>query len=153
MTYPWPHPAERLSRGRRACELAALAPGRHRRQKKKGNRGVLPPFPRHGGVARRKARQFRGEHIAEHPSIEVLKGCGPVWVRPARVSAGDRFPIVGIGASAGGVEALEGFFRGLPGQPGFAFVIVTHLSPDRESLLQRSSAASRACRSGSPPTA
>lgn len=45
------------------------------------------------------------------------------------------FPIVGIGASAGGIEALEGFFRGLPPDPGFAIVIVTHLSPERESLL------------------
>ncbi|HEX4765222.1 MAG TPA: CheR family methyltransferase [Lichenihabitans sp.] len=45
------------------------------------------------------------------------------------------FPIVGIGASAGGVEALEGFFRGVPDQPGLGFVIVTHLSPDRESTL------------------
>jgi two-component system CheB/CheR fusion protein len=45
------------------------------------------------------------------------------------------FPIVGIGASAGGVEALEGFFRGLPERPGLGFVIVTHLSPERESRL------------------
>src|SRR5882724_2706483 len=45
------------------------------------------------------------------------------------------FPVVGIGASAGGIEALEGFFRGLPASPGFAIVIVTHLSPERESLL------------------
>jgi two-component system CheB/CheR fusion protein len=45
------------------------------------------------------------------------------------------FPIVGIGASAGGIEALEGFFRGLPNKPGLAFVIVTHLSPERESVL------------------
>ncbi|MFL6836956.1 MAG: chemotaxis protein CheB, partial [Bradyrhizobium sp.] len=45
------------------------------------------------------------------------------------------FPVVGVGASAGGIEALEGFFRGLPPHPGFAIVIVTHLSPERESLL------------------
>ncbi|SAK81483.1 chemotaxis protein [Caballeronia glebae] len=45
------------------------------------------------------------------------------------------FPIVGIGASAGAVEALEGFFRGVPENPGFACVIITHLSPDRESML------------------
>ncbi|RYG35096.1 MAG: hypothetical protein EON93_07080, partial [Burkholderiales bacterium] len=43
--------------------------------------------------------------------------------------------IVGIGASAGGVEALGGFFSGLTDAPGLGFVIVTHLSPDRESLL------------------
>ncbi|MDR5799637.1 CheR family methyltransferase [Caballeronia sp. LZ001] len=45
------------------------------------------------------------------------------------------FPIVGVGASAGGVEALEGFFRGMPEKPGLACVIITHLSPDRISLL------------------
>ena len=45
------------------------------------------------------------------------------------------FPTVGIGASAGGIEALEGFFRGVPNDPGLAFVVVTHLSPDRESAL------------------
>ena len=46
-----------------------------------------------------------------------------------------RFPIVGVGASAGGVEALEGFFGGMPAKPGLALVIITHLSPERESKL------------------
>jgi two-component system, chemotaxis family, CheB/CheR fusion protein len=50
-------------------------------------------------------------------------------------SAANGFPIVGIGASAGGIEALEGFFRGVENDPGMAFVVVTHLSPDRESTL------------------
>jgi len=44
-------------------------------------------------------------------------------------------PIVGIGASAGGVEALEAFFRAMPADNGMGFVIVTHLPPDRDSLL------------------
>jgi two-component system CheB/CheR fusion protein len=44
-------------------------------------------------------------------------------------------PIVGIGASAGGVEALEAFFRAVPAENGMAFVVVTHLPPDRDSLL------------------
>jgi two-component system, chemotaxis family, CheB/CheR fusion protein len=51
------------------------------------------------------------------------------------MTVADTFPIVGIGASAGGIEALEGFFRGLPPAPGLALVVVTHLSPERESLL------------------
>ena len=51
------------------------------------------------------------------------------------MTARDSFPIVGIGASAGGIEALEGLLRGLPRDPGLALVIVTHLSPDRESVL------------------
>jgi len=46
-----------------------------------------------------------------------------------------RFPIVGIGASAGGVQALEGLFRGVPSDSDCAFVVVTHLSPDRKSML------------------
>ncbi len=46
-----------------------------------------------------------------------------------------RVPAVGIGASAGGVEALERLFRHLPGDTGLAFVVVTHLAPDRQSLL------------------
>jgi two-component system CheB/CheR fusion protein len=44
-------------------------------------------------------------------------------------------PIVGLGASAGGVEALEQFFKSLPADNGLAFVVVTHLAPDRQSML------------------
>ncbi|TXM66801.1 chemotaxis protein CheB, partial [Methylobacterium sp. WL120] len=47
----------------------------------------------------------------------------------------DYFPIVGIGASAGGIEAMQGFFRGVPEALGVAFVIVTHLSREHKSLL------------------
>lgn len=49
----------------------------------------------------------------------------------------ERFPIVGIGASAGGLGAFESFFAGLEevGLSGMAFVLVQHLSPDHESLL------------------
>ncbi len=45
------------------------------------------------------------------------------------------FPIVGIGASAGGVEALEGFFRDMPSDPGMAFVVVTHMPRGYETTL------------------
>ena len=45
------------------------------------------------------------------------------------------FPVVGIGASAGGLRALEGFFAPMPANPGMAFVVITHLAPDRKSLL------------------
>ena len=55
--------------------------------------------------------------------------------RDTRSNGADAFPIVGVGASAGGIEALEGLLRGMPANPGLALVIVTHLSPDRESLL------------------
>ncbi|MER8704062.1 CheR family methyltransferase [Mesorhizobium sp. M0323] len=50
-------------------------------------------------------------------------------------SQNGRFPIVGVGASAGGIPAMEGLFKGMTGGTGMAFVVVTHLSPERESLL------------------
>lgn len=46
-----------------------------------------------------------------------------------------KFPVVGIGASAGGIVAMEALFKGMPESARAAFVIVTHLSPERESLL------------------
>ncbi|MFO7606239.1 MAG: chemotaxis protein CheB, partial [Desulfurivibrionaceae bacterium] len=45
------------------------------------------------------------------------------------------FPIVGIGASAGGLQALEDFFGAVPEDCGMAFVVVTHLAPDHASIL------------------
>jgi two-component system CheB/CheR fusion protein len=46
-----------------------------------------------------------------------------------------QFPIVGVGASAGGLESLEKLFRALPGRTGAAFVVIQHLSPDYKSLM------------------
>ncbi|MDZ7794569.1 MAG: chemotaxis protein CheB [Spirochaetia bacterium] len=47
------------------------------------------------------------------------------------------FPIVGVGASAGGLAAFEAFFSGMPTEtdPGMAFVLVQHLAPDHKSML------------------
>ena len=45
------------------------------------------------------------------------------------------FPIVGIGASAGGLEALETFIDHLPASPGVAIVIIQHLSPKHKSIM------------------
>lgn len=45
------------------------------------------------------------------------------------------FPVVGIGASAGGLEALEELFREMPEDTGMAFVVVTHQHPGHASLL------------------
>ena len=43
--------------------------------------------------------------------------------------------VVGIGASAGGIEAFEGLFHYLPPDTGAAFVIVAHLAPNKVSML------------------
>ena len=43
--------------------------------------------------------------------------------------------IVGVGASAGGLEALERFLKAMPPDSGMAFVVIQHLSPDFKSLM------------------
>jgi len=48
---------------------------------------------------------------------------------------GELFPIVGVGASAGGLEAFTEFLRHLPLDTGMAFVLVQHLDPLHESAL------------------
>ncbi|HME54593.1 MAG TPA: CheR family methyltransferase [Candidatus Lokiarchaeia archaeon] len=45
------------------------------------------------------------------------------------------FPLVGIGASAGGIGALERFFENVPADSGMAFVILMHLDPTRDSIV------------------
>lgn len=45
------------------------------------------------------------------------------------------FPIVGIGASAGGLEALEQFFENMPENNGMAFVVIQHLDPDHVGIM------------------
>ena len=49
--------------------------------------------------------------------------------------AGAPFPIVGIGASAGGLEALELFLKNVSAESGLAFVIVQHLDPTHKGIL------------------
>ncbi len=45
------------------------------------------------------------------------------------------FPIVGMGASAGGLEAFNQFFRNITPDSGMAFVLVSHLDPSHVSIL------------------
>ncbi|PWA07176.1 chemotaxis protein CheB [Flavobacterium psychrotolerans] len=47
----------------------------------------------------------------------------------------NNFPIVGIGASAGGLETFELFFKNMPKNNGMAFVVVQHLDPTHAGLL------------------
>ena len=66
----------------------------------------------------------------ETPSVAVA-------TPPQVTEAAAAFPIVGIGASAGGLAAFQAFFSGMPGStdPGMAFVLVQHLAPNHDSIL------------------
>lgn len=54
---------------------------------------------------------------------------------PVRAENKGDFPIVGIGASAGGLEALEKFLGHVPEKSGMAFVIVQHLDPTHKGIM------------------
>src|ERR1035437_9980491 len=63
-----------------------------------------------------------------------LKSIGPSKVKPS-ASIESRFPIVCIGASAGGLEALEQFLGNVPENSGLAYVVIQHLDPTRKGML------------------
>ena len=46
-----------------------------------------------------------------------------------------QFPVVAIGASAGGLEAMTDLLKNLPSQTGMSFIYIQHLDPDHESML------------------
>ncbi|MCA1784731.1 MAG: chemotaxis protein CheR, partial [Desulfobacteraceae bacterium] len=77
------------------------------------------------------ARQTGHEQVENPPQLVETSANVPA------VIASSGFPIVGIGASAGGLAAFEAFFSGMPDidDPGMAFVIVQHLAPDHKSIL------------------
>lgn len=55
--------------------------------------------------------------------------------KPVNKSKASDFPIVGIGASAGGLEALELFFSNMPKDNGMAFVVIQHLDPNHVGIM------------------
>jgi two-component system CheB/CheR fusion protein len=54
---------------------------------------------------------------------------------PGFSRVGESFPIVGIGASAGGLEAFGSLLSALPADTGMAFVVISHLDPTHVSAL------------------
>jgi len=76
---------------------------------------------------------------AASPKKSEKKKKPPAAERSAIDSAKDQppaFHVVGVGASAGGLEALNGFFGAMPADSAMAFVVVQHLDPHHESLMK-----------------
>jgi two-component system CheB/CheR fusion protein len=77
--------------------------------------------------------------------VQVLKSMSSAGMAESKIpdslidniagSKANQFHIVGIGASAGGLEALEQFFTNLPESEGMAFVIIQHLDPDHKGIM------------------
>ncbi len=77
---------------------------------------------------------------SEVPTSALQGGPGEQASEGDAPYAGDAGPdqeffVVGVGASAGGLEALGKFFEGMPPDCGMAFVVIQHLSPDHRSFM------------------
>jgi two-component system CheB/CheR fusion protein len=81
-------------------------------------------------MKKKSSPERRRQRLANAVSKKTKKPQGSQSPAP-RVS----FPIVGIGASAGGLEALELFLSHVPKGSGMAFVIVQHLDPTRKGIM------------------
>ncbi|HEX2689066.1 MAG TPA: chemotaxis protein CheB, partial [Kofleriaceae bacterium] len=91
-------------------------------------------------MAKTSKRRTKQHRTAKRPGRpDPVSGRAPTPAIPPTTS--EVFPIVGIGASAGGLEALEQFLMHVPPQSGIAFVVVQHLDPESKGslieLLQR----------------
>src|ERR1017187_10306745 len=69
------------------------------------------------------------------PSITPKPGTAPADPEPPR--RGPSFPVAGVGASAGGLEAFTALLKALPADTGIAFVLVQHMDPTHESILPK----------------
>lgn len=73
--------------------------------------------------------------IRSRPSQSTSRQVKPQAKAQEVLTTNGPFPVVSIGASAGGLEAYTDFFRALPVQTGMAFVLVQHLDPSHHSML------------------
>ena len=94
-------------------------------------------------AAKKKPNRARSGPEREKPGCQSFSTASPTGRstfpddsgqnRDDRVRLG--FPVVGIGASAGGLDAFKKFFKAMPADCGMAFVLVPHLDPKHDSLM------------------
>jgi len=115
---------------------AAVAP-RSRRPAADGARPANATLPARPTNAARPANDIRASDVAIAAGVAESDGHAVVAVErgPEAVHKTAGFPIVGIGASAGGLEAFTQLLRELPDTTGMAFVLVQHLAPKYDSML------------------
>lgn len=85
---------------------------------------------------------MRSQRHPPHEGAETAPGSGEAAASGAahlvdEEPKADRFPIAGLGASAGGLDALRVLFAHLAVDPGIGFVVIQHLDPDRPSMLTK----------------
>jgi chemotaxis response regulator CheB len=86
-------------------------------------------------MALKKSRKKKTLPAKRTASRSDPKAAPPQAGAPFGVLPGSPFYIVAIGASAGGLEAFEQFFRNMPEDSNMAFVLIPHLSPEHKSIM------------------
>ncbi|MCB1762609.1 MAG: PAS domain S-box protein [Gammaproteobacteria bacterium] len=85
---------------------------------------------------KRRASDLKNSHSEKFSRLSLEQSEVSVERQKSRISlSSTKFTIVGIGASAGGLEAIEAFFQQMDPQSGMAFVLVQHLDPTHKSIL------------------
>lgn len=80
-------------------------------------------------AAKQNTRQASGNKEKSPATKQIRKAISPGQERVPG------FPIVGIGSSAGGLEALQELFTNMPSDTGMGFVVISHLDPSHISIL------------------
>jgi len=86
-------------------------------------------------MPKKKASLSRPDDTPTTPQIEDAVSAAPAQDETPRRPRAFKGYVVAIGASAGGLEALERFFDELPADCGAAIVVIQHLSPDHKSMM------------------
>jgi two-component system CheB/CheR fusion protein len=90
---------------------------------------------------RRPRKTLRGHDTKAVSAVDRKAGRAPSAKRAATIDPGRAqsafFPVVGVGASAGGLEAFTALLKALPADTGMSFVLIQHMDPTHESMLPR----------------
>ena len=77
----------------------------------------------------------RKDNGPNKPARQLLPASEPEDSITARINQKKAFYVVGMGGSAGALQAFEEFFRNMPGDSGLAFVLVSHLDPTHKGIM------------------
>ena len=86
-------------------------------------------------IDRKRVQPMSGEKKRRQGMTDMAQGNTSPIEEPAKPQVETSFPTVGIGASAGGLKALQQFFQEIPPDTGAAYVVIVHLEPNYASEL------------------
>src|SRR5581483_6345037 len=111
--------------------MARSHPARRYARRDRGAEGSVRSSPA-ASMAKKKTTARKRAAPSRLRVVRKKERRKPAAIRPAD----DDLVVVGVGASAGGLEAFSQLLSALPRDPGFAIVLVQHLAPHHESALR-----------------